>query len=71
MSAVRRAALAGLALGCLVFGGPSPVAAQRAAGAPKAAYFPEPGNAWERRAPRQVGMDSVRLAEAIAFAIAE
>ena len=31
-------------------------------------YYPGAGDDWERRAPRQVGMDSVRLAEAIAFA---
>lgn len=33
-----------------------------------AAYVPGPGGAWERRAPAQVGLDSARLAEAIAFA---
>jgi CubicO group peptidase (beta-lactamase class C family) len=31
-------------------------------------YYPGAGDDWERRVPRQVGMDSVRLAEAIAFA---
>ena len=34
----------------------------------RASYFP--GASWERRSPRQVGMDSVRLAAGIAFAIA-
>src|SRR5687768_13923998 len=33
------------------------------------AYFP-PRESWERRSPRQVGMDSARLAAGIAFAIA-
>ena len=37
--------------------------------APSAAYYPGPGDDWVRRAPRQAGMDSVRLAAAIAFAI--
>jgi CubicO group peptidase (beta-lactamase class C family) len=44
-----------------------------AAGAPSAAaqsvYFPEPGDAWERRAPDQVGMDPQRLQEAVRFAV--
>ena len=36
-----------------------------------AGYYPPAGDdAWERRAPRQVGLDSARLAEAIAFAVA-
>lgn len=34
-------------------------------------YYPGAGDDWERRAPRQVGMDSARLAEAIAFARAK
>src|SRR5688500_40236 len=34
------------------------------------AYFPGPDERWERRTPGQVGMDSVRLAQGIAFAIA-
>jgi CubicO group peptidase (beta-lactamase class C family) len=33
-------------------------------------YYPEPGAAWERRSPHQVGLDSSRLAAAVAFAIA-
>lgn len=41
--------------------------AQRASGA---AYFPEPGDRWEHRAPGAVGLDSAKLAEAIAFAVA-
>ena len=31
-------------------------------------YYPEPGDAWERRAPAQVGLDARLLEEAIAFA---
>ena len=34
----------------------------------QAAYVPGPAGSWERRAPAQVGMDSARLREAIAFA---
>jgi len=47
------------------------VAAQRPA--PRAAapiYFPDAGAAWEHRTPMQVGLDSTRVAAAIAFAIA-
>lgn len=32
-------------------------------------YWPEPGPRWQRRAPSAVGIDSARLAEAIAFAV--
>ena len=35
-----------------------------------ATYFPGPDGQWERRSPRQVGMDSTRLAAGVAFAIA-
>jgi CubicO group peptidase (beta-lactamase class C family) len=42
----------------------APAAGQRT----PAAYVPAPGDAWERRRPAQVGLDSVRIAEAIAFA---
>ena len=34
------------------------------------AYVPPPGDAWERRAPAQVGMDAAALDSAVAFAIA-
>jgi CubicO group peptidase (beta-lactamase class C family) len=44
----------------------APVAAQRAR--PSAAYVP--GATWERQRPVEAGLDSVRLAAAIAFAIA-
>ncbi|HEU0012727.1 MAG TPA: serine hydrolase [Longimicrobium sp.] len=43
----------------------APAVAQRGA-----AYYPDRGDAWERRAARQVGMDSARVAEAVAFAVA-
>src|SRR5688500_16342882 len=35
-----------------------------------AAYVPGPDGRWERRSPGQVGMDSARVAAAIAFAVA-
>jgi CubicO group peptidase (beta-lactamase class C family) len=46
----------------LVLGTAGSAASQRGA------YVPGPGEAWERRAPRQVGMDSARLQEAVEFA---
>jgi CubicO group peptidase (beta-lactamase class C family) len=51
---------------------PAAGAAQRPAArrAAERAYFPPAGDAWERRPARAVGMDSARLAEAVAFAIA-
>jgi CubicO group peptidase (beta-lactamase class C family) len=53
---------------------PSPLLAQRAstrapAAGEAAVYYPGPGNDWTRRSAREVGMDSARLADAIAFAI--
>ncbi|MEO6332100.1 MAG: serine hydrolase [Gemmatimonadaceae bacterium] len=35
-----------------------------------AIYYPGPAGSWERRSPRQVGMDSARVAAAVAFAVA-
>ena len=71
---ITRRGLAALALAALAT--PSIAAAQRqnaarrpAAAASQAAYYPGPGNDWARRSAREVGMDSSRLAEAIAFAI--
>ena len=45
-------------------------AASPAAGtaSPRAAYYPEPGEAWVRRRPAELGLDSTALAEAQAFA---
>ncbi len=48
----------------------TPLVAQRAPARATAPYYPEPGNAWQHRTPRQVGLDSTRLAAAVAFAIA-
>jgi CubicO group peptidase (beta-lactamase class C family) len=52
---------------------PAAAAAQRPAASravARDAYWPEAGPRWARRTPAQAGMDSVRLAQAIAFAIA-
>jgi len=63
-----------VALGALLLSAAAPLGAQQQAsrsGAerdPRALYFPDAGDAWERRTPAQAGMDSARLAEAIAFA---
>lgn len=35
-----------------------------------AQYYPPPGNAWERRTPAEVGLDSAAVAEAVAIALA-
>jgi CubicO group peptidase (beta-lactamase class C family) len=48
---------------------PSALLAQKKPVAP-AAYVP-PAGAWERRSPASVGLDSVKLAEAVAFAISK
>jgi CubicO group peptidase (beta-lactamase class C family) len=48
---------------------PAAAAAQRTPPA-RAPYYPEPGDRWERRPARAVGLDSARLAAAIAFAVA-
>ncbi len=69
MIAWRRAVLAGAWCGAVLVA-PAAAAAQRASATPKGIYYPESGDAWERRAASQVGMDSTRLAAAIAFAIA-
>ena len=34
---------------------------------PANAYYPDAGNAWERRRPSQVGLDSAKVAAAVAF----
>ncbi len=55
----------------LVISAPTVGAQRAAASAPQAgdSYFPEPGERWEHRSPSAVGMDSARLAAAIAFAV--
>ena len=66
----RQAAL----LGCLLL--PFGVSAQRSSAPPAAGARPReatpyvPGATWERRIPAAMGLDSARLAEAIAFAVA-
>ncbi len=45
------------------------VALAASSAAAQAVYFPGAGDDWARRSPRAVGMDSVRLAEAVAFAV--
>jgi CubicO group peptidase (beta-lactamase class C family) len=45
------------------------IALTAASAAAQAVYYPGRGDDWARRPPRAVGMDSVRLADAIAFAI--
>lgn len=50
----------------LVVGLTSPASAQKKS-APAAPYVP-PAGSWERRSPSSLGMDSVKLADAIAFA---
>ena len=69
VSIVRRSHAIGLALslGAAV----APIAAQSPTGTardPGNTYFPGAGDDWARRSPSQVGMDSARLNEAIAFA---
>lgn len=66
MTAVTRMRhLLGAVLGAAALCMPaSRVTAQR----PATPYAPAPGSPWERRAPAQVGLDSAKLAEAIAFA---
>lgn len=69
----HRLALGASLLGALVLlpSANSAVAQQRPAAArPAALYYPNAGEDWERRSARQVGMDSAKVAEAIAFAIA-
>jgi CubicO group peptidase (beta-lactamase class C family) len=60
-------------LGALVLlSSTTPVASQQRppAARPAALYYPGAGDDWERRPARQVGMDSAKVAEAIALAIA-
>ena len=48
----------------------TPLIAQRSTARNAVPYFPEPGSAWQHRTPQQAGLDSARLAAAVAFAIA-
>jgi CubicO group peptidase (beta-lactamase class C family) len=74
---LRAAACAALGLAFLPSHGRSQVPAVRAprtaraaAARLDAAYHPGPGDDWQRRTPAQVGLDSARLAAAVAFAVA-
>jgi len=64
-----------VAFAVAVLAGPSLALAQRQTTARRpsataeAVYYPGAGDDWTRRSPHQVGMDSARLADAIAFAI--
>src|SRR5688500_13498654 len=49
---------------------PTTSPALASASATSARYFPPPGDAWERRSPAAVGMDSARLASAVELALA-
>jgi CubicO group peptidase (beta-lactamase class C family) len=44
------------------------LALSTASAAAQSVYYPGPADDWVRRSPREVGMDSVRLADAVAFA---
>ncbi len=71
MMSRHRAALVAAWCGVAALSLPALAEAQRAPAPPKGGvYYPEPGEAWERRSAAQSGMDSTRLADAIAFAIA-
>ncbi|MEO7521926.1 MAG: hypothetical protein ABIW79_08935 [Gemmatimonas sp.] len=61
----RRVALAAMTL---CFGASASVQAQARSRTNTVPYYPDAGS-WERRSPSSVGLDSVKLAEAIAFAI--
>lgn len=59
--------LLGLAAACAPV--PSAAPAAPTAGARAGEYVPGPDDRWERRRPEQLGMDSVRLAEAVQWAV--
>lgn len=59
--------LGGIAILSAACGGPGSTEAPRTA-PPIAAYYPDPGDAWIRRRPAELGMDSAALAMAQAFA---
>ena len=47
---------------------PARLAAQAPATARRAEYVPAPGDGWQRRRPQALGIDSAKLADAVAFA---
>jgi CubicO group peptidase (beta-lactamase class C family) len=58
-------------LALLLAGAPEGAAlAQRPAAHPRNAYYPGPGDDWQRRTPAQAGLDSARLHDAVRFAVA-
>ncbi len=57
-------------LATLLLFGARTLTAQTAWVVPTGAYFPDAGSGWQHRRAVQMGLDSVKLAEAIAFAIA-
>jgi CubicO group peptidase (beta-lactamase class C family) len=65
----RRGLTAVVWMAATVLGGGSVHAQAKKASTPTAAYVP-PAGSWERRAPSAVGIDSAKLQEAVAFAIA-
>lgn len=69
MSTVMRIGYRVVSATTLVMGLTSPASAQKKS-ASAAPYVP-PAGAWERRSPSALGMDSAKLAEAVAFAISK
>jgi CubicO group peptidase (beta-lactamase class C family) len=70
MIAARLPALATALIGAIVLCTSAGAQPARAVARPKTVYYPDAGDAWERRTAQQVGMDSTRLSAAIVFAIA-
>jgi CubicO group peptidase (beta-lactamase class C family) len=68
MILTRPLLLLALAAACAVPGRGERRDVPRPSAAERAAYYPGPGAQWERRRAAEVGMDSARLAQAVAFA---
>ena len=68
--AILRATLAPIVLAGALASPATPAFAQRRPERTPAVYYPDAGSAWERRTPGAVGVDSARLAAAIAYAVA-
>jgi len=67
----RHVGVLSLVLGAVGVVEPPPLAAQvRSTGRVALVYYPGPGGDWARRSAAQVGLDSAKLADAVAFAIA-
>ena len=67
VSRLRRSVSVIATLALTLAGASSSAVAQRASA--RDVYFPAPGGEWARRTPRQAGIDSLLLAQAIAFAV--